>query len=72
MTTPQTIVWTHVDDEAPCLDNKMLFCSKKRTLYFGQVYLQINMSNGRLTYYLRELDILVTHWAIIAPPEVKE
>ena len=59
MTTPQVIHWTHVDDQAPPVLQRLCLHAPQRPLYFDVLFEPI--LDARMYYSF-------THWAIIAPP----
>ena len=73
MTTPQVIQWTHVDDQAPPFGVALLGFSKRYGwLLLG--WIDRDVFNDDQVYQIDcgdESDE-ITHWAIIAPPEVKK
>ena len=78
MTTPQVIQWTHVDDEAPPTNNFNVIgkLENSKAMAIGLVKKDIDSLKWGYPNKYRIFHSLVwlpiTHWAIIAPPEVKK
>ena len=72
MTTPQVIQWTHVNDRAPPMEEKIFALTSDGVAHCEKVYMQINFSGdplfGEKLWRLWNSNLQITHWAIIAPP----
>ena len=77
MTTPQVIQWTHVDDQTPPVGvpNVAVKILERDKFMFGAIKEDPDSELWSSPYHYRVLTLegwrSISHWAIIAPPEVK-